>query len=150
MDFHVQGQQEQAATTERQIVPAGRRTVEIKKAEETTSKYKISDDNPNGNVLALRLSDMHGRFGYIFDDISQTDGQRALSLMAALGRRPGGSVVSLKPADLVGQVLDVEVRYYTSKSTGKVSALVDAYLPAASNAPKKVAPQEVGADSIPF
>lgn len=152
MDFRVHGQQEQTATTtERPIVPAGRRTVEIRKAEETTSKWRTSEDNPQGNVLALRMSDMNGSYKFIFDDISQTDGQRALSLMAALGRRPGGSVVSLKPADLVGQVLDVEVRHYTSKSTGKVSALVDAYIPAESNATPRTAPaEEVPADDIPF
>ena len=157
MDFRIDSSEQATATpTERQIVPVGIRTMEIKHAEETTSRWKTSDDNPHGHVLALRLADMNGDFRFVFDDIAQHDTPRARALIAALGRQPSGGVVSLTPANLVGQVITVEVTHYTAKSTGNTSARVQRYVPAESRAqkqqstPRTAPPQEVAAGDIPF
>jgi hypothetical protein len=139
MDFTIsQNDQATAGVIDREIVPAGKHLMEIKAAEEKTNDYKKCDENPDGNVLALRLATNGGNHRFVFDDIPQHLGWRAQQLAAACGFDVAGGVVSLNPGDLIGRVVNVEISHYTSKA-GKVSAVVKKYLPAtaaAANKPK--------------
>ena len=117
------------ATTEREIMPAGRHTMVIKHAEEGPNEYKRSDENPEGLCLKLRLSDRDGRYKFVFDDLPQAKSLawRARQLAAAIGIIPVGETLSLVPDELVGQTVEVEISHYTSK-VGKVSAVVKRYI----------------------
>ena len=123
------------SSMEREIVPTGIHTMEIRHAEEGPNSWKECDQNPTGECLKLRLS--VGDYRFIFDDIPQHLGWRAKQLADALGVSADGSQVSLEPDDLIGREIKVEVSHYTSKA-GKVSAVVKRYVPAgaASEKPK--------------
>lgn len=137
MDFTIaQNDQTTAGVMDREIVPAGTHLMEIKAAEEKTNDYKKCDENPDGNVLALRLATNGGNFKFVFDDLPQHLGWRAQQLAAACGFDVASGVLSLNPDDLVGRVVNVEISHYTSKA-GKVSAVVKKYLPAAPSAASK-------------
>jgi hypothetical protein len=129
-----------SATTERQIMPAGRHTMVVKHAEEGPNDYKRSDDNPEGHCLKLRLSDMEGRFKFVFDDLprSKSLAWRALQLASAVGVMPRGETLSLTPDDVKDQTVEVEISHYTSKA-GKVSAVVKRYIERTSDARPKTA-----------
>jgi hypothetical protein len=147
------------SSMEREIVPTGIHTMEIRHAEEGPNSWKECDQNPTGECLKLRLS--VGDYRFIFDDIPQHLGWRAKQLADALGVSADGSQVSLEPDDLIGREIKVEVSHYTSKA-GKVSAVVKRYVPAgaASEKPKaKRGPKPAAAvaittadsdDDIPF
>lgn len=149
-----------AATTEREIMPVGRHTMVIKHAEEGPNDYKRSDENPDGMCLKLRLSDREGRFKFVFDDLPQAKSLawRASQLAAAIGVIPVGETLSLKPDELVGQTVEVEINHYTSKA-GKVSAVVKRYVERRDATQKPVAkPRSMAAkvtaslddDVVPF
>ena len=127
-----------AATTEREIMPAGRQTMVIKHAEEGPNDYKRTDENPEGMCLKLRLSDRDGRYRFVFDDLPQAKSLawRARQLAAAIGITPVGETLSLVPDELVGQTVEVEISHYTSKA-GKVSAVVKRYCEAKAQQPAK-------------
>ena len=118
-----------AATTEREIMPAGRHTMVIKHAEEGPNDYKRTDENPEGMCLKLRLSDLDGRYKFVFDDLPQAKSLawRARQLAAAIGIIPVGETLSLKADDVKDQTVEVELSHYTSK-VGKVSAVVKRYI----------------------
>jgi len=150
-------------TTERQMMPAGRHTMEIKHAEEGPNEYKRSDENPDGMCLKLRLSDLDGRYKFVFDDLPQAKSLawRAKQLASALGITATGETLSLEPSTLVGRTVSVEISHYTSKSSGKVSAVVKKYLdaspttdkPKAAPAPRTQAAKitaSLAPDDIPF
>jgi len=128
------------ATTERQIMPVGKHTMIVKFAEEGPNEYKRSDDNPEGFCLKLRLSDLDGRFKFVFDDLPQSKSLawRAKQLAAAIGIIPHGETLSLTPDDVIGQTIEVELSHYTSKA-GKVSATVKRYIERTSDARPKAA-----------
>lgn len=159
MDFGVI-QDSPIDTLERPIVPAGVRMMSILAAEEGPNEYKVSDENPQGLCLKLRLTDASGGYKFVFDDLPQHLGWRARQLADALGIQPDASGrLSIDPATLVGRDVNVEVAHYTSKA-GKVSAVVKKYLPPthkAKSAPvasRKSVAQKITAtlpdDEIPF
>ena len=160
MEFVIQDDQSQAATMERDIVPAGVHQMIVKHAEEGPNEYKRSDENPTGMCLKLRLATTDGNYKFVFDDIPQHLGWRAKQLADAVGVLASGAKVSLQPDSLVGIELTVEVSHYTSKA-GKVSAVVKKYVaaqqqaakPAAKARPKTVAAKITAAmpeDDVPF
>jgi len=71
------------SSMEREIVPAGIHTMEIRHAEEGPNSWKECDQNPTGECLKLRLS--VGDYRFIFDDIPQHLGWRAKQLATAFG-----------------------------------------------------------------
>jgi hypothetical protein len=162
MQFAIQDNQ-MTETLERPIVPAGIRTMSILAAEEGPNDYKISDENPDGQCLKLRLTDASGGFKFIFDDIPKHLGWRAQQLAQAVGIIPVGTTLAIVPDELIGRHLLVEVSHYTSKA-GKVSAVVKKYLPMepgkapkserVASVPRQTAAQKVTAslpdDEIPF
>lgn len=138
MDFIIEDV-EQTVTTERDIVPAGLHVMRIVNAEEGPNQYKVSDENPEGLCLKLRLATVTGSFKFVFDDIPKHIGWRAKQLAVAVGILPVGGKLSLSPSDLHEQTLAVEISHYTSKA-GKVSAVVKRYVspseaPAAASTP---------------
>lgn len=150
----------QQPVNERQIMPAGRHTMEIKHAEEGPNEHKRSDENPEGMCLKLRLSDLEGRCRFVFDDLPQQKSLtwRAKQLASALGITPSGETLTIEPKSLVGRTVDVELSHYTSKA-GKTSAVVKRYLSgdveskAAPAAPRTQAAKvtaSIEPDSIPF
>jgi hypothetical protein len=158
MDFTIAEETFDAApTTERQIMPAGTHRMVIKFAEEGPNEYKRADDNPEGLCLKLRLSDIDGKFKFVFDDLPKHLGWRAQQLAAAVGITPVGGRLSLTPDELVDQIVRVEVSHYTSKA-GKTSAVVKKYLPHQADAPKATKPRApaakvtaaFGSDAVPF
>jgi hypothetical protein len=114
--------------TERAIMPVGVHRMVIKHCEEGPNAYKQSDDNPEGLCLKLRLSDVEGRFKFVFDDLPKHLTWRAVQLAAAVGIYAVNGRLTLTPDELVDQAVTVEVSHYTSKA-GKVSAVVKKYLP---------------------
>jgi hypothetical protein len=161
MDFTIPQEDPMTTTTaERDIVPVGTHQMEIKAAEEGTSEWKICDENPQGNVLKLRLSKVGGNYQFVWADIPQHLGWLARQLAEACGGGVAGGTVSLNPDDLVGRVIDAEISHYTKKS-GEIKAVVKKYLPAkpsAASKPKAAAPRTQAAkvtadldpDHIPF
>jgi hypothetical protein len=138
MDFVIGDVIEVEMSQEREIVPAGVHRMVIKNVEEGPNKYKTCDENPEGMCLKLRLATNSGSYKFVFDDIPMHLGWRAKQLADAIGTAAVGAKLSLVPADLHGAELNVEVSHYTSKSTGKVSAVVKRYVPAEKPKPVQV------------
>jgi len=155
MDFVIEDEMSQPPMVEREIVPAGLHRMTIKHCEEGPNQYKTSDENPEGQCIKLRLSTVDGMYRFVFDDIPKHLGWRAKQLAEALAILPVSGRLSLKPEEIVGQVVNVEISHYTSKA-GKVSAVVKRYVQAESGAAQKKRrprPQKVAAgpaDDIPF
>jgi len=157
MDFVIEDEKTQPEMIERDIVPVGIHRMTVKHCEEGPNQYKTSDENPDGQCIKLRLATLDGQYKFVFDDIPKHLGWRAKQLAEAVGVVPVGGRLSLKPDELVGLVVNVEISHYTSKA-GKVSAVVKRYVPvsAATDAPvnqSRPKPQKVAAgpvDDIPF
>ena len=130
MDFTIDiaPQTETIDTGERPLVPAGAHTLTIRSASEGPNEYKRSDENPEGLCIKLRLAS-DGNHRFVFDDIPAHLGWRAQQLAAAVGVIPVEGKLTLRPDELEGQKVSVEITHYTSKA-GKVSAVVKRYLPA--------------------
>lgn len=147
MDFVFEDSTE-TATIERDIVPAGIHEMTIRHAEEGPNQYKVTDTNPEGMCLKLRLATVTGDYKFVFDDLPQHLGWRAKQLAEALGIEPVNGRLALTPDALVNQTLSVEVSHYTSKA-GKVSATVKRYVPAAKTAKPKAAAKPVAKKAAP-
>lgn len=144
------------ATIDRDIVPAGVHQMQIRHAEEGPNQYKVTDDNPEGMCLKLRLATVTGNYKFVFDDLPQHLGWRAKQLADAIGLEPVNGRLALTPDDLVDKTLTVEISHYTSKA-GKVSAVVKRYVPGTTGAKPKAKPRIPAAriatavtDDIPF
>lgn len=162
MDFTIdttpQTQTDTVEMGDRPLVPAGTHTLTIRSASEGPNEYKRSDENPEGLCLKLRLS-TDGNHKFIFDDIPMHLAWRAQQLASAVGIIPVDGKLTLRPDELEGQKVSVEITHYTSK-TGKVSAVVKRYLPATAAKPeaksvaRRTAAQKITAalpnDDIPF
>jgi len=156
MDFIIEDEQFQPVTIERDIVPAGMHEMTIRHAEEGPNEYKVTDVNPDGMCLKLRLATSSGNYKFVFDDIPKHLGWRAKQLADAIGLAAAGGKISLDPGSLVGCTVTVEISHYTAKS-GKVSAVVKRYVqatPKSSPKPKASSrtapPKEVAASDVPF
>jgi hypothetical protein len=157
MDFIIEDEQSQQSTMDREIVPAGVHEMTVKHAEEGPNEYKVTDANPHGLCLKLRLATSSGNHKFVFDDIPKHLGWRAKQLADAIGVCAAGGKVSLDPASLVGATLTAEVSHYTSKS-GKVSAVVKRYVATEAKPQPKAKPRTVAAkitatlpdDDVPF
>lgn len=159
MDFTIDiaPQAETIDTGERPLVPAGTHTLTIRSASEGPNEYKRSDENPEGLCIKLRLAS-DGNHKFVFDDLPMHLGWRAQQLAAAVGIIPVNGKLTLRPDELEGQKVSVEITHYTSKA-GKVSAVVKRYLPAtatpaAKSVHRRTTAQKIVAalpdDEIPF
>ena len=142
----------------REMIPDGVHTMEVKRASEGAHKFK------EGEYLMLQMADTGKAYGLVFCDIPKGKHGAALasSLATAIGGAAFGGKVSLDPADLEGQRVDVEIFHYVSPKTGKCYANVRKFhaaqpvvetAEATSKAPaKRTADQKIAGDrsDIPF
>ena len=148
------------------VVPQGIAEVEIVAASIGDVAWKVTDANPSGTCLKLRLS--AGReHSFIFADLPRDKSFVFKALAAALGSvRSADGKTSIGPVEaLVGQRVRIEVGHYQTKA-GEQRACVRKWLPpvaaqptppaseAVTTKPTKVArtskPQWESADDIPF
>lgn len=150
MDFTIdttpQPQTDTVEMGDRPLVPAGTHTLTIRSCSEGPNEYKRSDENPEGMCIKLRLA-TDGNHRFVFDDIPAHLGWRAQQLAAAVGIIPVDGRLTLRPDELEGQRVSVEITHYTSKA-GKVSAVVKRYLPVAGKPEKTAAPRRTAAQKI--
>lgn len=148
------------------VIQPGRAEVEIVAAEIGDVAWKVTDANPSGTCLKLRLSAGRG-YSFVFADLPRDRTFLFKALAAALGIAPGadGKVSLPQPHELVGRTVAVEIGHFQTKR-GETKAAVRKWLPAASTAPATAstsrapaavtrataasAKQELADDGIPF
>lgn len=122
------------------VVPEGRAEVEIKAATVGNLAWKVSDANPDGTCLQLRLS--AGRqSSFVFADLPRDRAPLFKALAAALGiaSDADGKVTLPPPHELVGRTVTVEIGHYQTRR-GETRACVRKWLPASTAAPPVAAP----------
>ena len=145
---------------EREIVPVGTHTAVIKKAYERCVDWKKSDANPTGKCLSLHLA--VAGYQFVFHDIPHDKSWLARQLAEALGIRAEDGTLSIKPGEIEGRELTVDVKHYTN-GKGITKADVKAYVAAATVTAAKTTPPArtpaakvkavspgIGSDDIPF
>jgi hypothetical protein len=148
MDFTIDTapQTDTLDTADRPLVPAGTHTLTIRSVSEGPNEYKRCDENPEGNCIKLRLAS-DGNHRFVFDDIPAHLAWRAQQLAAAVGIIAVAGKLTLRPDELEGQKVSVEITHYTSKA-GKVSAVVKRYLPAAATPEPRSAARRTNAQKV--
>ncbi len=114
------------------VVPEGQAEVEIMAASVGDVPWKVSDTNPTGACLKLRLSAGRG-FAFVFADVPRDKPQLIAAMAAALGlvRGADGKARFPSPEELVGRRINVEIGHYQARN-GETKATVRRWLPAAS------------------
>jgi len=109
------GFEEQPQHTQRVYdpVPTGQCRVEIVKAERKTLPWKVSDSNPNGDCLSLRLT-ASSAHGFVFVDLP-ADKQWLLEHVA---RAVGIAADQCVPEVLVGRQANVVIEHITKRDGG--------------------------------
>ena len=109
------GFEEQPQHTQRVYdpVPTGQCRVEIVKAERKTLPWKVSDSNPNGDCLSLRLT-ASSAHGFVFVDLP-ADKQWLLEHVA---RAVGIAADQCVPEVLVGRHASVVIDHITKRDGG--------------------------------
>ena len=114
--------------------PAGEIEVEIVAASIGDVAWKVSDDNPRGASLRLRLRPA-GNFAYVFADVPLDWGR----MLDAVKRSAGVEGEELLPEVFVGKQARVMVKHYTARD-GSTRAAVAKWLPPAKPEPKQATP----------
>jgi hypothetical protein len=144
-DWMIDDMPEEPAKTERELVPEGEHTFEIKSATQGPHKFK------EGEFLMLRLSATNGSYQFVFVDIpfGPTGVRLAKSLSDALGEAATGKI-SLDPEALAGREVRAVI-YHRTGSNGRTYVNVSEFKPpkAATKAAKKAA-TVAAQDDIPF
>lgn len=145
MDWMIDELPEEPAKTERELVPEGEHTFEIKSASQGAHKFK------EGEFLMLRLSATNGSYQFVFADIPfGPNGVRlAKSLSDALGE-PSTGKISLDPEALAGREVRAVI-YHRTGNNGRTYVNVSEFKPpkTAAKAAKKAA-AVAAQDDIPF
>ena len=133
------------------ILPNGVYTFTITKAEFAADKYKINEFNKDGMSLKLWLdTEFQGNSKRIFATIGVDKPHQINTVVIACGLPPVKKGGSLNEQSLVDVIVQAKISQYTSK-VGKVSNIVDHYLPAHPAATTKHAdPVPVADMDIPF
>lgn len=99
-----------APPTDYSVIPEGRAEVEIVAASIGDVAWKVTDANPQGTCLKLRLSAGRG-YSFVFADLPRDRPPLFKALAAALGIAPGadGKVTLPQPHELVGRSVAVEI-----------------------------------------
>lgn len=116
------------------VIQPGRAEVEIVAATVGDVTWKVTDANPTGACLKLRLSAGRG-YSFIFADLPRDRTYLFKALAAALGIAPNadGKVKLPQPRDMVGRTVAVEIGHYHTKA-GETKATVRKWLPASKAA----------------
>ena len=133
------------------ILPNGVYTFTITKAEFAADKYKINEFNKDGMSLKLWLdTEFQGNSKRIFATIGVDKPHQINTVVIACNLPPVKKGGSLNEQSLVDVIVQAKISQYTSK-VGKVSNIVDHYLPAHPAAVTKHAdPVPVADMDIPF
>ena len=133
------------------ILPNGVYTFTISKAEFAADKYKINEFNKDGMSLKLWLdTEFQGNSKRIFATIGVDKPHEINTVVIACNLPPVKKGGSLNEQSLVDVIVQAKISQYTSK-VGKVSNIVDHYLPAHPAAVTKHAdPVPVADMDIPF
>ena len=133
------------------ILPNGVYTFTISKAEFAADKYKINEFNKDGMSLKLWLdTEFQGNSKRIFATIGVDKPHEINTVVIACNLPPVKKGGSLNEQSLVDVIVQAKISQYTSK-VGKVSNIVDHYLPAHPAATTKHADPVPAADmDIPF
>ncbi len=117
--------------------PAGEIEVEVVAASIGDVAWKVSDDNPRGECLRLRLS--AGRdYGFIFTDVPLDWGRMLKAVRVAAGVEGE----ELLPESFVGRQARVVLKHYVGKN-GTTRATVATWLPPAKSEPMQTTPAVV-------
>jgi hypothetical protein len=103
--------------------PAGETEVEVVAASIGDVAWKVSDDNPRGECLRLRLRPA-GNFAFVFSDVP-LDWGRMLDAV----RKSTGVSSDMVPEEFMGQRARVVLKHFTAKD-GSTRATVAKWLPA--------------------
>ncbi len=117
--------------------PAGEIEVEIVAASIGDVAWKVSDDNPRGECLRLRLRP-DGNFSFVFADVPLDWGR----MLEAVRRSAGVEGEELLPEAFVGKQARVALKHYTGRD-GSTRASVAKWLPPAKPEPKQATPAVV-------
>ena len=131
--------------------PSGPHVCEVVAASIGEVPWKVSDDNPKGECLKLRLRP-EGNFAFVFNDVPLDWGRMldAVAVSLGIGRE------ELMQGDLVGKQARVVLKHYTAKD-GSTRAVVAKWLPAsvedtaksdAPPAPAKSEPRKAAAAPV--
>ncbi len=140
--------QPQTTTATYTALPEGRAEVEIKAASIGNVSWKVTDKNPSGECLKLRLSG--GRqYAFVFCDLPKDRPYLFKALAAALGigADADGKTTLPQPHELVGRAAMVEIGHHIN-SRGETKATVRKWLPVdppAAAAPQAPAPRRAAA-----
>lgn len=114
--------------------PAGEIEVEIVAASIGDVAWKVSDDNPRGECLRLRLRPA-GNFSFVFADVPLDWGR----LLVAVRKSAGVEGEELLPEAFVGKQARVVLKHYTGRD-GSTRASVAKWLPPTKPEPKQATP----------
>jgi hypothetical protein len=114
--------------------PAGEIEVEIVAASIGDVAWKVSDDNPRGECLRLRLRPA-GNFAYVFADVPLDWGR----MLDAVRKSASVEGEELLPEAFVGKQARVVLSHYTGRD-GSTRASVAKWLPPAKPEPKQATP----------
>jgi hypothetical protein len=116
--------------TQYEVAPVGEAEVEVVAASIGDVSWKVSDDNPSGACLRLRLS--AGRdYSFIWSDTPCDWGRQLNAVRAAVGV----SSEQLRPEQFIGLRARVSLKHYQAKD-GTTRAAVARWLPLAKGEPK--------------
>jgi hypothetical protein len=136
-----------APTREYQVLAEGTHELEIVAASVGEVTWKVSDENPQGQCLRLRLS--AGRdTAFVFADIGREKKWVFKALAASLGLEPGpdGKVSIGPPEQMIGRRVHVEIGHFKTRA-GETRANIKRWLPAAVSTPS--AAQSTPSDAKP-
>jgi hypothetical protein len=115
-----------------EAAPAGEIECEIVAASIGEVAWKVSDDNPRGSCLRLRLRPA-GNYAFVFADLPLDWGR----MLDAVRKSAGIEGDELLPEAFVGKQARVSLKHYTGRD-GSTRASVAKWLPPAKPEPKPV------------
>ena len=118
---------------EYETAPAGEIECEIVAASIGEVAWKVSDDNPRGECLRLRLRPA-GNYAFVFSD-TPMDWHRMLEAV----RKAADASSDFTPGQFVGCRVRVVLKHYTGRD-GSTRASVAKWLPPAKPEPKQATP----------
>ena len=116
-----------------EAAPAGEIECEIVAASIGEVAWKVSDDNPRGECLRLRLRPA-GNYAFVFSD-TPMDWHRMLEAV----RKAADASSDFTPGQFVGCRVRVVLKHYTGRD-GSTRASVAKWLPPAKPEPKQATP----------
>ncbi len=115
-----------------EAAPAGVTEAEIVAASIGEVAWKVSDDNPRGECLRLRLRPA-GNYAFVFADVPMDWGRMLESVRAA-----AGASSDMTPEQFVGCTVRVVLKHFTGRD-GSTRAAVARWLPPAKAEPEPAA-----------